>query len=201
MGNPFTPIICIDECVGWMNTSRLIYRSRQFWQAIRSRNLQEDMELVSSTLTPEQLELFQQMQVSEQAHSLHILRVLIAQGEENSDLHTAALLHDVGKIRTPLRLWERVLIVIVKALCPGCLRRWGSAIEGRSLEELGWRRAFVVAEQHPRWGAELASQHGVSPRAVALIACHQEELIPVGESGSSLEDDLLRKLQIIDNNN
>jgi hypothetical protein len=183
-----------------MNTSRLIYRSRQFWQAIRSHSSQEDLELLSSILTPEQLELFQQMQASEQAHSLHILRVLMAQGEKNSDLHTAALLHDVGKIRAPLRVWERALVVIVKALCPVCLRKWGSEIDGGSLEELGWRRAFVVAEQHPHWGAALAAQHDVSPQAVALIARHQEELIPLGGSGSSMQDDLLRKLQIIDNN-
>ena len=55
-------------------------------------------------------------------------------------------------------------------------------------------------EQHPLWGAELAAQHGTSPLSVALIARHQEELIPLGESGSSTEDDLLRRLQIIDNN-
>lgn len=183
-----------------MNTSRLIYRSRQFWKAIKSQSSQEDMELVTSVLAPVQLRLFQRMQPSEQAHSIRIVRELMIQGIENSDLLTAALLHDVGKIRTPLRLWERVLIVAVKALCPSCLRKWGSKEDGGSQEEKGWRRAFVVAEQHPRWGAELAARHGASPLAVALIARHQEDLIPLSESGSSMEDALLRKLQIVDNN-
>jgi hypothetical protein len=184
-----------------MNTSRLIYRSRQFWQAIRSQSTQEDLDLVASVLSPEQLELFLQMQASEQAHSVHILRIIMAQGEENTDLHTAVLLHDVGKVRAPLRLWERILVVILKALCPVCLRKWGAEPDGGSLEELGWRRAFVVAEQHPRWGAELAAQHGASPLAVALIARHQEELVPSSNLSSSLEDGLLRKLQILDSNN
>jgi response regulator RpfG family c-di-GMP phosphodiesterase len=84
-----------------MNTSRLIYRSRQFWKAIKSQSSQEDLELVTSILAPLQLRLFQRMQPSEQAHSIRIVRELMIQGVENSDLLTAALLHDVGKIRTP----------------------------------------------------------------------------------------------------
>lgn len=183
-----------------MNTSRLLYRSRQFWQAIIARSSPEDLDLVSSILSPAQLALFNQMQPSEQAHSLSVSRELSHQGEENTDLHTAALLHDVGKIRAPLRLWERVLIVLVNAICPDCIHRWGDVPTEEGLGELGWRRAFVAAEQHPRWGADLAAQCDTSALAVALIARHQEKIIPSQFAGSSLEDSLLLKLQSIDNN-
>ncbi|MBE9475352.1 MAG: HD domain-containing protein, partial [Chloroflexi bacterium] len=116
-----------------MNTSRLIYRSRQFWQAITTRSTQDDTDLVSSILSPSQIELFNQMQKSEQVHSLRVLSELRNRGAENRDLQTAALLHDVGKVRAPLRLWERVLIVIVKAFCPDCVKKWGSIPDGDTL--------------------------------------------------------------------
>ena len=182
-----------------MSNSRLLYRSRQFWQAISTRSSREDLELASSLLTPSQFELFQQMHKSEQAHSLRVLREVRNQGELNNDLQTAALLHDVGKIRAPLRLWERVLVVVVRAFCPDCVHKWGSTNGDDSLEGLGWRRAFVVAEVHPAWGADLASQHGVSELAVSLIARHQEQLPPSADHENSVEDSLLRKLQAVDN--
>jgi len=141
------------------------------------------------------------MQKNEQAHSLRVLKELRNRREENIDLQTAALLHDVGKIQAPLRLWERILIVIVKAFCPNCVKKWSSAPTGGSLTRFGWRRAFIVAEQHPAWGADLASQYGTSPMAVSLIARHQEQLPPVDNNESSEEDWLLRKLQAVDDIN
>jgi predicted hydrolase (HD superfamily) len=182
-----------------MSNSRLVYRSRQFWQAISTGSSREDMDLASMILTTSQFELFQQMHRSEQAHSLRVLRALRNQGEENSDLQTAALLHDAGKIRAPLRLWERVLVVVVRAFCPDCVKKWGAGAEEESLEGLGWRRAFVVAEKHPAWGADLASQHGATELAVSLIARHQEKLPPAGDNERSVEDSLLYKLQTVDN--
>lgn len=63
---------------------------------------------------------------------------------------------------------------------------------------MGWRRAFVVSVQHPRWGAELADQCGTSPLAVELIARHQEHLNPPQVDRISLGDRLLLKLQAAD---
>ena len=184
-----------------MILTRLSYRSRQLMQAIRPHASQEDIELVASILSPSQISLFQQMQASERAHSLRVLHELLSQEESHIDLHTAALLHDVGKIRAPLRLWERILIVILKAICPDCVLRWGSVASWTSTGGLGWRRPFIVAEQHPRWGAEMAAECGASSLAVAIIARHQESFTPSHDSEISLEDNLILKLQSVDNNN
>jgi hypothetical protein len=181
-----------------MKTSHLIYRTRQFWQAISSRTSQVDFELVSAVLTPPQVSLFNQMQASEQAHSLRVLLKLTSKEEQNRDLLTAALLHDVGKIRVPLRLWERVMIVLVKPICTGCVYKWGQLPSGEMPSDVGWRRAFVVSMHHPRWGAELADQCGTSPLAVELIARHQEHLNSSQEDGTSPQDRLLLKLQAAD---
>jgi hypothetical protein len=181
-----------------MNASRFLYRSRQFWQAISTGPSQGDMELVTSVLTDSQVELFQRMQTSDQAHSVMVLNELRKGGEENPDLLVAALLHDVGKTRAPLRIWERVMIVIVGTICRDCTHKWGNRENVQPENGLGWRRAFIVAEQHPAWGADLAAECGTSPLAVSLIARHQEKLAP---DVSSMEDILLHKLQAVDDNN
>jgi hypothetical protein len=156
------------------------------------------VELVNSVLTEVQVELFLRMQTSEQVHSIQAFDELRNQEEENPDLLTAALLHDVGKIRAPLRIWERVMIVIVRAFCEDCTHKWGNRDNVQPENGLGWRRAFIVAEQHPAWGADLAAECGTSPLAVSLIARHQEKLAP---DVSSMEDILLHKLQAVDDNN
>jgi putative nucleotidyltransferase with HDIG domain len=180
-----------------MNASRFLYRTRQFWQAINPRTTFQDMEQLAAILTPAQIRLFQRMHSSEQAHSWMVFNELQTRGEENTDLLTAALLHDVGKTRAPLRIWERVMVVLVRAICPGCVRKWGAA-DNQDLEaSMGWRRAFIVAEQHAAWGADIAAASGASPSAVALIARHQEQLLP---DANQPEDVLLRKLQSVDDN-
>ena len=223
-----------------MNANRILYRTRQFWQALgASLTLgaslaPEDRDLVQALLTPGQIALFEGMQESEQAHALRVLHALLEQGEEHPDLSVAALLHDVGKSRFPLKLWERILIVLGQAFFPERAARWGAAAENaawvqgsgcgdrsmgarergsRGVGELGseprsgdlghrmaqnLRRAFVVAERHAEWGAEMAAGAGASRMAVTLIRRHQDDLDRLGERGSSLEQDLLRKLQSVD---
>lgn len=180
-----------------MNGSRLIYRSRQFWQAFSSHAAQQDDELLKSILSEDQIELFRRMQKSEQVHSLLVLEALIDQGEQDPDLLSAALLHDVGKSRIPLRIWERVMIVIVQFICRDCVYRWGSINTELLKSNYGWRKAFVVSAQHPKWGAEMAAMCGVAPGAIALIARHQDQIPP---KPGSREDELLQKLQAVDDN-
>jgi hypothetical protein len=177
-----------------MRFSSAAYRARQFLLALRAQPLTADeLALARSILTPDQMNLFLQMQFSEQRHALNVLRTLQGWGESDPDLLTAALLHDVGKIRAPLRLWERVLIVLGQTFAPRRVSAWGDA------PPRGWRRPFVVAERHPAWGGELASEAGTSPRAVSLILHHQST--EPAQMGDSTEARLLQILQEADHQN
>ena len=164
--------------------SRMRYRSRQFLEALLNRNIRVPDESLRPHLTPDQIGLFRRMQPSEQAHAFQVLKALVANGQNDPDLLTAALLHDCGKVRAPLNLVERIVIVLGNRLLPGAAKRWGTG------EARGPRRPFVVAAQHPAWGAELAAAAGASGTACGLIRDHQDHSV----SG----DPLLKALQAVD---
>lgn len=169
----------------------ILYRTRQFWAALSAAPAGKDLDLAAQTLSREQFALFRRMQPSEQAHSLEVLQGLLRQEPIERELAAAALLHDVGKIRFPLRTWERVLIVIAQSALPRQAKAWGAA------EPDGWKRPFVVAEKHPDWGADLAEQAGLGTRGVEVIRRHQRKLFP-----TAAEDPLypfLVRLQSLDN--
>ncbi len=177
-----------------MNTARILYRTRQFWNALQAKPADRDLEGIRQVLTPQQLALFARLPPGEQAHSIHVYCKLIERGENRPDLMTAALLHDAGKSLYPLCLWERVAIVLAKALARERVKRWGSLPVGEKAMR-SWRRPFVIAEQHPAWGADMAAQAGASPLTVSLIRRHHAQ----GESANpSLEDYLLSILQSVD---
>jgi len=114
------------------------------------------------------------------------------------------LLHDVGKSRFLLRLWERVYVVLVKAFIPLLAQRWGCeppAVLTSSPDELrvpGWRRPFVIACHHPIWGAEMVAKTGASPLTVALIKKHQEVMTVSPKAISSIETRLMQSLRAVD---
>jgi hypothetical protein len=114
----------------------------------------------------------------------------------------AALLHDVGKTRYPLHLWERIWIVLVQSVYPGCVARWGKEDDRQPERIEWWRKAFVVAAQHPKWGAEMAAAAGTAPLAVDLIRRHQEKQVsPIELETTSREEILLQALRSVDDLN
>lgn len=124
-------------------------------------------------LTPPLVQLFERLDPSEQAHAVRVCWKLIAEGETNPLLLTAALLHDIGKIRYRLRLWERVWIV----LFGGRVKKLAKPLildEGRLDRVAWWKRPLLVGKFHPSWGAELLRSQGVDERIVWLVQYHQD---------------------------
>jgi putative nucleotidyltransferase with HDIG domain len=195
-----------------MNAIRIYYRTRQFWQGLRVKPTTREIDRVRSVLNNAQFDLFLRMQPVEQSHSLAVFDKLSATGEADQDLLVAALLHDVGKTLYPLKLWERTWIVLGKGFFPGRSKEWalGDLHDLRNLPF--WKRPFVVAKQHPQWGANLAAQIGLSQMVVSLICRHQESWSTANLARQNfpsascqddieyqgLEDCLLQKLQAAD---
>ncbi len=129
-----------------------------------------DRHLAAAFLTPELFALFNRLQRSEQLHSLNVLRVVLSQGPTPPDLAAAALLHDVGKIRCRLAVWQKTLAVLVRAFAPRLYRRWADGDPAQR-----WNQPFAVAVHHPAWGAELLAAAGASDTLVWLVAHHADD--------------------------
>lgn len=168
------------------------YRVRQFISALTDHPTPQHLARAAEVLTPPQLLLFRSLPGQDQAHALRVLDDLRIRDEDDPLLLAAALLHDVGKIRCPLTIWERALAVLIGRLAPKLLQRWG---RGRPT---GWRRPFVVAAQHPSWGAEMLAEIGAPRRLVELVRHHQDE--PPGHTNSELIEGL-RTLRTADDRN
>lgn len=166
----------------------MIYRIEQGLRALFAWTRSLDDAPAREILSPRLMALFKRMRRSEQLHSLRVLATLRSQGHDNPDVLVAALLHDVGKSRFPIGLVGRTVAVLVKAFAPRLYRRWASG------EPRGWRRAFVVVEQHAAWGAEMLEKADASPAATKLVRRHQERLASVVTD----EDVLLAALQAAD---
>ncbi len=119
-----------------------MYRISQFFRALVAWVPKQELSLLSEYLTPLQAELFQRMPRCDQRHGLDVFHAFRTKQHNDHDLLIAALLHDVGKsggFLSPstlrlhsgqassgwrlskggrLRLWHRVLIVLIEALKP-----------------------------------------------------------------------------------
>lgn len=147
-----------------------VYRFRQGVRALFAFARPVDDTLAARTLPPAQLALFRQLRRGEQLHSLAVLRAVLAQGDTPPALATAALLHDVGKIRFPLAVWQKSAAVLVRAFLPSWFRRWSDGDPRRF-----WQRPFVVYVHHPRWSADLLAQTHAEPDAVWLAEHHADD--------------------------
>jgi putative nucleotidyltransferase with HDIG domain len=177
----------------------LFYRLRQFGQAVAAEPLAEAaLAEVKAVLSAAEFDLFRRFDLGEQQHSFQVMGTLKEAGYEHPALLTAALLHDVGKTRSPLSVWDRSLVVAAEQVAPERTAVWGQG------SAQGWQRPFVVKARHPAWGAEMAEAAGSSPLVVSLIRRHQDDLpeTAVAKTGASdEEDDLLRLLQWADDQN
>jgi len=147
---------------------QFIYRVGQFFKVLLSHPDETQLNKISQILEPDQFGLFKQLQNSEQVHAIHVMELIEQEGYPDKDFLKAALLHDIGKIVHPLKLWERVISVICRWINPDCLD---------DLEEAdirGWKRGLVITKKHPEWGADLISNSNASPELVEIIRKHHE---------------------------
>ncbi|MFZ5809131.1 MAG: HD domain-containing protein [Chloroflexota bacterium] len=135
------------------------------------------------------------MPPSEQAHALRVCKLLLHEGEREADLLAAALLHDIGKSLYPLRIWERVWIVLYHRVFEhrflGAHFRMGKEGHGPPW----WARPMMITSQHPEWGARMLEEKGASPITVWLVRNHQE---PIEKALDGRAEEMLEMLRRAD---
>jgi putative nucleotidyltransferase with HDIG domain len=162
---------------------RVRHRVTQFFRTLSAPFLRLDETYAVAHLSPKLMALFRQMPRAEQQHGIAMCRALEDQGHYDPDLLTAALLHDVGKARVPLWIFERVLVVLGEHYLPQQAARWSRG------EPQGWRRGFVIRRMHPQWGADLVKQAGAPARVVTLIRRHHESVASAAAASATAAAD------------
>ena len=169
----------------------LPYRLRQFRALLVARPLDAARwREIEALLSPAELALFRRFSPGDRQHSYRVMRALREAGHDDERLLAAALLHDVGKTRLRLHLWERISGALVETFAPSLGAHWGAG-PARS-----WRRPFVIRAQHAEWGAEMAEAAGSDLATAALIRHHQQK---PPDTGDDELDRLLGYLQWADN--
>lgn len=149
-----------------------VQRLRQGIRALLAFSREVDYALAERYLSPAQMTLFHQLSRSEQLHSVNVLNdILTRDAHIPADLAVAALLHDAGKGRYQLAVWQKTVAVLIKKFAPRLENRLSA--EDRLTF---WRAPFVVRRYHPRWGADLLTTAGASQRAIWLVAHHADPL-------------------------
>lgn len=167
-----------------------IYRIQQGLRALFAFTQPVDDNLAAHYLTPELMRCFRTMRRGEQLHSLHVLRTILAQGSTPDDLAVAALLHDVGKSRYPFPIWQKTLVVLVRAFAPRLYKHLSGGDEANLIY-----RPFVLSQQHPAWSAAMIREAGASERAVWLVEHHAD---PLTDWADHPDVALLQRLQAAD---
>lgn len=133
----------------------------------------QERQEVMEQLPPEAARLFTSMSNADQRHALRVYQGVRARGWSDTDILTAALLHDVGKAAGRVPFWTRPVVVLGKQCAPQLLTR----LTRYPLKEecvSRWRSALSYAWWHAEVGADLAARAGLSERAVHYIRMHHQ---------------------------
>ncbi len=142
-----------------------LYRIRQFFRAAGARPSEGDAAVLDCYLSPDERRLFARCSPRDQYHHIQTLRLLSRSGTPSRDVARAALLHDIGK--GYIRLYERVLYVLLNAVAPALLNRLTDHERRRG--PLG---ALYRTRHHAAAGARCLRALGAEPRVVTLVAGH-----------------------------
>ncbi len=141
---------------------RPAYRVRQFRDHLWARVSDDERAAAHAVLPPAAAMVFDGMPVADQRHALDVMARLRAEGLTDPDLLRAALLHDAGK-GSRLRLWHRVVVVLVEAVAPSRLEGLGSE------DPASCRYPFHLHLHHEALSAQAALAAGCGPRVAAFI--------------------------------
>ena len=148
-----------------------LHRLGQGIRALLAFAMSPDLGLAQHYLTQREFAAFQTLSRAEQLHSLNVLRaVLGAEPNAPTALSSAALLHDVGKSRYHLAVWQKTLSVLILAFAPGISRR-------PSNDDLlsKWRSPLVVWARHPKWSGEILRECGSESAVIWLAENHHHD--------------------------
>ncbi|WP_304519555.1 HDIG domain-containing metalloprotein [Clostridium tagluense] len=103
-----------------------LYRLKQFYWSMVSRINDEDIDFLKMHLETYELQLFHQLPIHEQKHSINVARdVKLTCNQrvlQSENLIKVALLHDIGKIYSNMNPIDKSIMVIVDNITNGKIK-------------------------------------------------------------------------------
>lgn len=162
--------------------SRPLYRARQMGWALRPRVTGNEWSEAREVLGERLFPLFEGMDGPDQRHCFDVYVAARSAGCEDSDVLTAALIHDCGKapdgVDGRIRLWHRVAYVTLDTLAPWLLRRLVRRPGGLRL-----------LDRHAERGVDMATSLGASSEVLGLM---------LGMDDRDAQDERVRLLRAAD---
>lgn len=159
----------------------MFYRVRQFYHGLFPRITSKDLILIHNYLPEKAISLFTAQLPADQRHCLDVALDLLQNNPDSLSLSQkdqliqAALLHDCGKTLYPLRLWQRVYVVLAAYLPHSICDFLKSSSHFQSLSQ-----PLKLAKEHPEWGAKLSAQAGLEEEVIQLIHFHHTPKSEIG---------------------
>lgn len=160
----------------------MFYRIQQFYHGLFPRITSKDLLVVQAYLPEKAISLFNAQLPADQRHGLDVALDLLRNNSsylslsQKNQLIQAALLHDCGKTLYPLKLWQRVYVVLAAHLPRSIWDYFKSLSHFQSLS-----RPLELAKEHPEWGAKLSAQAGLEEEVIQLIRFHHKPNSEVGK--------------------
>lgn len=156
-----------------MNIKRILYRFKQFQQAVKSHLTFTDVEFVRQYLTKPEQVLFYRMRTFDQKHGLATAQKFLERQEAYSWLDKqkfirTALLHDVGKACVRVPLFARCLFVLLSQVREG---KWLKAV---AKEDARWalRKYLYVLRFHGEIGAKMLEEISDDQEIIHVVRAH-----------------------------
>ncbi|WP_040215094.1 HD domain-containing protein [Clostridium polynesiense] len=151
-----------------------LYRVKQFYWAISSFFKKVDYKYINEHLSPDEIKFFSRLKKGEKLHCIRVSKDASSFYEENLNCFSnksitkeriikLGLLHDIGKIKQPLSVIDKSILVILHKITKGDLKKYSNfkkvdiyynhPIEGvKILKEFGYDDDFLfaVANHHSK---------------------------------------------------
>ena len=146
----------------------IIKRVKQFYRAVTAKLTADDNIYISDHLSTKEQKLFFAMDVVDQYHALHVAytleRIAIEgkQGIDHNFLIRCALLHDIGRVKGDMSVFDKVFAVLITYFLPNLadrlelngshllyVYRHHAEIGAKKLQDIElYREAKIIAKHH-----------------------------------------------------
>lgn len=146
-----------------------MYRVKQFFWGVKSLYTKVDEDLIKKFLNEDEIDMFKQLKINDQHHCIRVCKDSLKVNKSfelninENILGKAALLHDIGKTKLHLSLFEKSIIVVLDKLTGGKIRKFENI------------KQIDIYFNHPKIGYNILKDKGYSKEVLEVVKDHHNK--------------------------